>query len=52
MLTISFSEFVAKSSTVADLEKNAPKSGYQVRSLNDISTAEHYVVVFLVHVTH
>ena len=38
-----FSEFVATSSTVADLEKNAPKSGYQVQSLNDISTAEHYV---------
>ena len=38
-----FSEFVAKSSTVADFEKNAPKSGYQVQSLNDISTAEHYV---------
>lgn len=38
-----FSEFVAKSSTIADLEKNAPKSGYQVQSLNDISTAEHYV---------
>ena len=38
-----FSEFVAKSSTVADLEKNATKSGYQVQSLNDISTAEHYV---------
>ena len=38
-----FSEFVAKSSTVADLGKNAPKSGYQVQSLNDISTAEHYV---------
>ena len=38
-----FSEFVAKSSTVADLEKNAPKSGYQVQSLNDISTAEHYI---------
>ena len=38
-----FSEFVAKSSTLADLEKNAPKSGYQVQSLNDISTAEHYV---------
>lgn len=38
-----FSEFVAKSSTVSDLEKNAPKSGYQVQSLNDISTAEHYV---------
>ena len=38
-----FSEFVAKSSTVADLEKNAPKSGSQVQSLNDISTAEHYI---------
>ena len=38
-----FSEFVAKSSTAADLEKNAPKSGYQVQSLNDISTAEHYI---------
>ncbi len=38
-----FSEFVAKSSTVADLEKNAPKSGYQVQSLNDLSTAEHYI---------
>ena len=38
-----FSEFVAKSTNVADLEKNAPKSGYQVQSLNDISTAEHYV---------
>ena len=38
-----FSEFVAKSSTVADLEKNASKSGYQVQSLNDISTAEHYI---------
>lgn len=38
-----FSEFVAKSSTAADLEKNAPKSDYQVQSLNDISTAEHYV---------
>jgi len=37
-----FSEFVAKSTNVADLEKNAPKSGYQVQSLNDIST-----VIFL-----
>ena len=38
-----FSEFVAKSSTIADLEKNAPKSGYQIQSLKDISTAEHYI---------
>nr|WP_314695968.1 peptidylprolyl isomerase [uncultured Prevotella sp.] len=38
-----FSEFVAKSTTLADLEKNASKSGYQVQSLNDLSTAEHYV---------
>ena len=38
-----FSEFVAKSTTAADLEKNATKSGYQVQTLNDISTAEHYV---------
>ena len=38
-----FSEFVAKSNNVADLEKNAPKFGYHVQSLNDISTAEHYV---------
>lgn len=38
-----FSEFVAKNTTVADLEKNASKYGYRVQSLNDISTAEHYV---------
>ncbi|WP_346748316.1 peptidylprolyl isomerase [Prevotella jejuni] len=38
-----FSEFVAKSSSVAELEKNASKSGYRVQSLNDLSTAEHYV---------
>ena len=38
-----FSECVAKSSTIADLEKNAPKSGYQIQSLKDISTAEHYI---------
>ena len=37
-----FSEFVAKSSSVAELEKNASKSGYRVQSLNDLSTAEHY----------
>ena len=38
-----FSEFVAKSSSVAELEKNASKSGYRVQSLNDLSSAEHYV---------
>lgn len=38
-----FSEFVAKNTTATDLEKNASKSGYQVQSLNDLSTAEHYI---------
>lgn len=38
-----FSEFVAKSATAADLEKNASKYGYHVQSLNDVSTSEHYV---------
>ena len=38
-----FSEFVAKNTTADDIEKNASKSGYRVQSLNDISTAEHYV---------
>ena len=38
-----FSEFVAKSTTPADLEKNASKYGYHVQSLNDVSTSEHYV---------
>ena len=37
------SEFVAKSTTPADLEKNASKYGYHVQSLNDVSTSEHYV---------
>ena len=38
-----FSEFVAKSTTPADLEKNASKYGYHVQSLNDVSTSIHYV---------
>ena len=38
-----FSEFVAKNTTVTELEKNATKAGYHVQSLNDISTAEHYI---------
>ena len=45
-----FSEFVAKSTTAADLEKNASKYGYHVQSLNDVSTSEHYVAG--VHGTH
>lgn len=38
-----FSEFVAKSTTPADLEKNASKYGYHVQSLDDVSTSMHYV---------
>ena len=38
-----FSEFVARNTTVTELEKNAAKAGYHVQSLNDISTAEHYI---------
>ena len=45
-----FSEFVAKSTTAADLEKNASKYGYHVQSLNDVSTSIHYVAG--VHGTH
>ena len=45
-----FSEFVAKSTTPADLEKNASKYGYHVQSLNDVSTSIHYVAG--VHGTH
>ena len=45
-----FSEFVAKSATAADLEKNASKYGYHVQSLTDVSTSEHYVAG--VHGTH
>ncbi len=38
-----FAEFVAKSTTLADVEKNASKYGYHVQDLKNISTAEHYV---------
>jgi peptidyl-prolyl cis-trans isomerase D len=38
-----FSEFVTKSTTLADLQKNASKYGYSVQDLQGITTAEHYV---------
>lgn len=39
-----FSEFVAKSTTLADIEKNASKYGYKVQEQNNLTTAEHNVV--------
>ena len=39
-----FSEFVAKSTTLADIEKNASKYGYKVQEQKNITTAEHNVV--------
>ena len=39
-----FSEFVAKSSTLEDIEKNASKYGYKVQEQKNITTAEHNVV--------
>ncbi len=38
-----FAEFVAKSPTLADVEKNAVKYGYKVQELKNVSTAEHYI---------
>ncbi len=38
-----FSEFVSKSQSLSDLEKNAEKSGYQVRELADIQNTAHYI---------
>lgn len=38
-----FSEFVAKNTTLADIQKNAGKYGYSVKDLKGITTAEHYV---------
>lgn len=38
-----FSEFVTKSTTLADLQKNAAKYGYKVQDLQGITTAEHDV---------
>lgn len=38
-----FSEFVAKSATIADMQKNAPKYGYTVQEQKDITTAAHTV---------
>lgn len=39
-----FSEFVAKGTSLAELEKQAPKYGFKVEEQKNISTAEHYVV--------
>ena len=38
-----FSEYVAKGTTLADLEKNAAKYGYKVQENKNITTAEHYL---------
>lgn len=38
-----FSQFVAQNTTVADIEKNAEKSGYTLTPRTDFSNAEHYV---------
>ncbi len=38
-----FSEYVAKNTTLADLQKNAGKYGYSVQELKNVTTAEHYV---------
>ncbi len=38
-----FSTFVSANQTLADIEKNAAKSGYQVRELPNVTTSEHYL---------
>ena len=38
-----FSEYVAKGTTLADLEKNAAKYGYKGQENKNITTAEHYL---------
>ena len=38
-----FSSFVSASQTAADVVKNAPKYGYRVQELNDVTTAQHYL---------
>lgn len=38
-----FSQFVSESKTAADLEKGAKKYGFELRDLNDISTAQHNI---------
>ncbi|WP_028896367.1 peptidylprolyl isomerase [Prevotella sp. HUN102] len=39
-----FSEYVAKGTTIEELEKNAAKYGYKVQSQNNIATTVHNVV--------
>ncbi len=38
-----FSQFVSENQTVAGMEKNAAKYGYNVQERNDVRTADHYV---------
>ncbi len=38
-----FSHFVATSTTLKDIEANAPKNGYSVETRNDLYSSEHYV---------
>ena len=38
-----FSQFVAQSNNIEELEKNAEENGYTVMPRNDFSSAEHYV---------
>ena len=38
-----FSEYVAKGTTLAELEKNAAKYGYKVQENKNVTTAEHYL---------
>ncbi|WP_077196586.1 peptidylprolyl isomerase [Prevotella ihumii] len=39
-----FSEYVAKGTTLADLEKNAAKYGYKVQEQQNITTAQHDIM--------
>lgn len=36
-----FSSFIASNPTLADIEANAPKNGYVVRPINDVTAASH-----------
>ena len=35
--------FLGKNKTLADIEKNAAKNGYNVRELKDVTTSDHYI---------
>ncbi len=38
-----FSQFVSENQTVEQMEKNAPKYGFQVEERSDVSTQEHFI---------